>query len=328
MTKKALVTGGAGFIGSHLCEELLARGFSVTAVDDLSTGCMDNIQHLLGNPKFFFRKASVLDRRKTAPFVAGCDLVYHLAAAVGVLLILDKPLQSILTNIEGTKTVLDLASRYRKKVVFASSSEVYGKHSTGAMKEDDDRVMGPTSVSRWTYAASKALDESLALAYSKEKKLRVVILRFFNVVGPRQMGRYGMVFPRFIQAALDGRPITVYGDGSQVRSFTYVKDAVRAAAQLGLSKKAEGGIFNVGNDEPVSINRLAKEVKRKTASSSKIVRAPYKSYYGDLFEDAMYRLPDITRMRKTIGYRPHYRLSRALDETIAYFKKTPKDKRR
>lgn len=325
--KKALVTGGAGFIGSHLCEELLKRGFFVAAIDNLSTGSYSNIKHLTQDRKNFrFHKGSVLNQELLEPLVKKCDLIYHLAAAVGVKYVLENPIQSLLTNVEGTETVLNLASKYHKKVLIASTSEIYGKHSAKAIKEEDNRTLGSTSISRWSYAEGKAVDEFLALAYHVENKLEVVILRFFNIVGPRQVGNYGMVLPRFIGEAMSGKPITIYGDGMQSRSFTYVKDAVRAVVGLSLNKKAVGKAFNIGSNNSISIKRLALKIKRKLQSRSKIVLLPYEKFYGRNFEDVRYRIPDTSRIRKLIGYRPQYGLEQLIDETIKYFKRK-KDKK-
>jgi len=318
--RTALVTGGTGFIGSHLCEELLRRRFFVVALDNLATGRALNIQRLLSNKKNFrFYNGSVMDRTLLERLVKKCDIIYHLAAAVGVKYILDNPIQSILTNVEGTENVLSLASKHHKKVLIASSSETYGKQSSKAIKEDDNRILGPTSVPRWSYADAKAVDEFLALAYAVENKLKVIILRFFNIVGPRQIGNYGMVLPRFIQAGLTGKPITIYGDGSQVRTFTYVKDAVRGVVDLSLTEKAYGKAFNVGGKESVSIKQLAHRIQRKLRSKSKIVYSPYKNFYGDHFEDVKFRVPDISRIQKMTGYRPKYSLDKIITETIKYF---------
>lgn len=318
--KKALITGGAGFIGSHLCEELIKRDFLVTALDNLSTGASSNIKHLIKDKrKFEFCKGSVMDYALLERLIRRCDVIFHLAAAVGVQYILDHPIQSILTNVEGTENVLSLASAYHKKVLIASTSEIYGKHSSKAIREEDNRILGPTNVSRWSYADAKAVDEFLALAYHLEDKLEVVILRFFNVVGPRQVGRYGMVLPRFIEEALSGKPITIYGDGRQTRSFTYVKDAVRAVADLSLTQKAIGKAFNIGGDESISVIQLAHKVKRKLKSSSKIIHVSYEKVYGENFEDVRHRVPDISRIQKLIGYRPQYNLVKIIDETTKYF---------
>ncbi|MDD5259866.1 MAG: GDP-mannose 4,6-dehydratase [bacterium] len=320
--KRALITGGAGFIGSHLSEELLDRGFRVTVIDDLSTGRKENIAHLLKNIHFKFYKNTIMNEPLMARLVRNCDIVYHMAAAVGVKYILDNPIQAIVTNVTGTEKVIRLADKYHKKMILASTSEIYGKTVDSASRETDDRLVGPTSVNRWSYSNNKALDEFLALAYYKERKLPVVIVRLFNCVGPRQLGRYGMVLPRFIQSALDNRPITVYGDGSQSRTFTYVKDVVWAIATLSLAKKAEGKIFNVGNDHAITINDLAKRIKKQTGSRSKIVHISYAKAFGKMaadFEDMGCRIPDITRIKKTIKYSPCYNIDRIIENTINHF---------
>ncbi len=321
--KRALITGGAGFIGSHLAEELLAGGFKVTVIDNLSTGCRENIGHLLKNKNFRFHKNTIMNERLMSRLIRDCDIVYHLAAAVGVKYILDHPLDSILTNVQGTEVVLRLADKFHRKVLLASTSEIYGKDLSSASSEDDDRTLGPTSIGRWSYSDSKAIDEFLALAYAKERKLRVVIVRMFNTVGPRQVGSYGMVLPRFVQSALAGKPITVYSDGLQARSFTYVKDAVWAIVGLSLHKKAEGGVFNVGSDQAVSIKDLAIRIKTRSGSRSKIVFIPYAKAFGKRaadFEDMGCRIPDISRVRKLLNYRPHFDLDMMIDETLDHFK--------
>ena len=291
-------------------------------MDNLSTGAAINVKHLLKDRKNFrFYKGSIMDGTLLERLIKKCDIVYHLAAAVGVKYILNNPIQSILTNVEGTENVLSLANRYHKKVLIASTSEIYGKQSSKGISEEDNRILGPTSVPRWSYADAKAVDEFLAFAYALEKKLKFIILRFFNVVGPRQVGNYGMVIPRFIQEALSGKPITVYGDGSQIRTFTFVKDAVRAVVDLSLCDQAYGKAFNIGGPEAVSIKQLAYRIKKKTNSKSKIVYLPYQKFYGDHFEDVKFRVPDLTRIRKAIGYRPHYRLDWTIEETIKYFRK-------
>jgi UDP-glucose 4-epimerase len=319
---KALVTGGAGFIGSHLCEELLGRGFKVAVIDNLSTGCKANIAHLAGNKDFRFHKNTIMNERVLSRLVRENDIIYHLAAAVGVQYVLDHPIQSILTNVAGTEKVIRLADKYGKKLVLASTSEIYGKTVCSASSEDDDRVVGSTAVSRWSYSNTKALDEFLALAYAKERKLRVTIVRLFNTVGPRQVGRYGMVLPRFIQSALDNRPITVYGDGSQTRTFTYVKDAVWAIVTLSLHKKAEGQVYNIGNDHAITIKDLARKIKGKTGSRSPIVNISYAKAFGKQsadFEDMGCRIPDLSKIKKAVKYHPCYNIDKIIDHTIEYF---------
>lgn len=320
--KKALVTGGAGFIGSHLCEELLERDFSVTVIDNLSTGSQANIRHLQKNNNFKFHKNTIMNEPLMDRLVKGCDIVYHLAAAVGVKYILDHPIQAIMTNVTGTEIVLRLADKHGKKVLLASTSEIYGKTVCSASSENDDRVVGPTTISRWSYSNTKALDEFLALAYAKENKLPVTIVRMFNTVGPRQVGHYGMVLPRFIESAMANKPITVYGDGSQTRTFTYVKDVVGAIVTLSLNKKAEGQIFNIGNDHAISIRELARKIKSKTGSRSHIRYISYAKAYGKQagdFEDMGCRIPDISKIRKAIKFCPCYDIDKIVDNTIKYF---------
>lgn len=326
---RCLVTGGSGFIGSHLCEELLRRRFEVVALDNLSTGNKFNIAHLLSHKNFKFYKGSILDEKLIRRLVKRCDIVYHMAAAVGVKFILDHPVGSLLTNIEGTHILLKAATRYCKKVVLASTSEIYGKHLRYPIRETDDRTLGSTSTSRWSYADAKAVDELLAFAYAKEKGLPIVIVRLFNTVGPRQVGRYGMVLPRFIEEAFAGRPITVYGDGTQVRTFTYILDAVRVIVGLSLKKGAEGEAYNVGSNQSITIKALARKVKQKTHSSSPIQYISYKKAYGRVsrdFEDIQYRIPNISKITKTLGYRPRYGIDSIIEHTIRYFRERHKAK--
>jgi len=318
---KALITGGAGFIGSHLAEALLDRGDEVTIIDNLSTGSMENIQHLIGHPKFRFAIETITNETVMDRLVSECDIIYHLAAAVGVELVVTHPVEVIETNILGSYTVFKIANRYKKKVVLSSTSEIYGKSNSSPFKEDDDRVLGPTTKSRWSYSNSKAMDEFLALAYYKEKGLPVVIVRLFNTVGPRQTGRYGMVIPRFVQQALSGEPITVYGDGKQTRCFAYVTDIVDAMIKLAEHPDAEGEVFNLGSQEEITIMDLAKKVKEKTKSSSPIVNIPYDEAYEIGFEDMRRRVPDISKAKKVIGFSPKISLDEILDRIIDYFKK-------
>ena len=305
---KALITGGAGFIGSHLSEELLSRGQEVLAFDDLSTGSLSNITHLQEVPGFRFQRGSILEQLDSASLpsvIEWADLVYHLAAAVGVKHVLEHPVAALQTNTQGTENVLNLAESHgKKKVILASSSEVYGKTCIVPFREDSDSVLGPTSVRRWGYSCSKAFDEFLALAYGWEKGLPVVILRLFNTVGPRQTGRYGMVLPRFVSQALAGEPITVYGDGKQMRSFTYVKDVVKAMADIAQAPSANGQVFNVGSGEETSINELAALVRRVLSSSSEIIHTPFSAVYGEGFEETQRRLPDIFKIQRCIDYHP------------------------
>ncbi len=317
---RALITGGAGFIGSHLAEALLSRGHEVVALDDLSTGSLDNIRHLLDRPGFRFVPGSILDAAVVDSRVQECQQVYHLGAAVGVKLIVEQPVRTIETNVKGTQVVLEAALRYGRNAFIASTSEVYGKdvsRNGGRFKETDDVTFGVSM--RWCYASSKALDEYLARAYHIEKGLPIVIGRFFNTVGPRQSDAYGMVVPRFVKQALAGIPITIYGDGKQVRSFGWVGDAVQAACTLMEHPQAVGGIFNIGSNEAVTIQRLAERVKSLTESASEIVHVLYEEAYGAGFEDIRYRVPDITKLKQTIGYRPTKSLDAILTEVITFF---------
>jgi len=321
---KVLVTGGAGFIGSYLSEELLKKGHRVHVVDNLSTGSVKNIKELMRNKRFRFTVGSILNRPLMAKSIKNADIVFHLAAAVGVKYIIDNPLESLRTNIEGTDIVLDCANRYgKKKVVIASTSEIYGKNmdSKASFSETDDRLLGPTTITRWSYSCAKALDEFMSLAYSREKKLPVVIIRFFNICGPRQTGRYGMVIPRFVQQALLGHDITIYGDGKQTRSFTHVKDAVKAIVKLSESKKAEGDVFNLGNPQGITIKALALKIKKMLGSDSGVVYIPYEKAYEKGFEDMRHRRPSINKLVRTINFRPQHSIEDILADVIVYFKK-------
>lgn len=317
---KVLVTGGAGFIGSHLSEALLARGDEVTIIDDLSTGRIENIEHLRSRAKFRFAIETVMNETVMDRLVSECDIVYHLAAAVGVDLIVGRPVEVIETNVLGAHIVFKIANRYKKKVVLSSSSEIYGKSEDVPFREDADRVLGPTTRSRWSYADSKAMDEFLALAYHKERQLPVVIVRLFNTVGPRQTGRYGMVVPRLVEQALCGRPMTVYGDGRQSRCFAYVTDIVGAILNLADHPDALGEVFNLGSTEEVTIEELALRIKERTGSESSIVYVPYDRAYEVGFEDMRRRVPDISKARDLIGYSPAVGLDEILDRIIAYFR--------
>jgi UDP-glucose 4-epimerase len=317
---RALITGGAGFIGSHLAEALLAAGQTVVAVDNLSTGRIDNIAGLLEQPNFSLvyetiRNETVMDR-----LVSECDVIYHLAAAVGVELIVRDPVHTIETNLNGTEAVLQLARRYRKKVLLASTSEVYGKSEDVPFREDGDRVMGPTLKSRWSYGESKAMDEFLALGYHKQYDVPVVITRFFNTVGPRQTGRYGMVIPRLVQQALARQPLTVYGDGRQTRSFCNVRDTVRAIVALAADPRAVGEIFNVGSSDEISIGELAERVRARTGADAPIRLVPYDEAYEAGFEDMRRRVPSTEKIRALIAWEPAVSLDTTLDEVIAYFR--------
>lgn len=316
----ALITGGAGFIGSHLAEALLAQGHQVTIIDDLSTGRFENIAHLVGHPSFRFAIETITNETVMDRLVSECDVIFHLAAAVGVQLVVSRPVQVIETNVYGSAMVLRLANRYRCKVLLASTSEVYGKGVQVPFREDDDRLLGPTTRSRWSYACSKAMDEFLALAYHKQHRLPIVIFRLFNTIGPRQTGRYGMVVPRFVRQALRGDPITVYGDGRQTRCFLDVRDAVRAITGLAEAPAAVGQVFNVGSTEEISILALAQRVKALTASPSPIVFIPYEQAYEEGFEDFQRRVPDISKIERLLGYRPQYSLDETLQSVIDYFR--------
>jgi len=313
---RALLTGGAGFVGSHLSEALLDRGYEVQVLDDLSTGSIDNIQHLKGRRGFDYVIDTVMNEQLTAELVDRADVVFHLAAAVGVKLIVDAPVRTIETNVHGTEVVLKHASKKRKLVVIFSTSEVYGKSPAIPFSEDADLVMGPTSKHRWAYACSKAIDEFLALAYWKERKLPVIIARLFNTVGPRQTGRYGMVIPNFVRQALTGAPITVHGDGRQQRAFGYVGDVVMALIKLIEEPRAVGQVFNIGNTEEISILDLAHRVKTLANSSSEIVLVPYDQAYEAGFEDMPRRVPDLTKINRLVGYVPVVGLDEILVRVI------------
>jgi UDP-glucose 4-epimerase len=319
---RALITGGAGFIGSHLAEALLAAGHEVFVLDNLSTGSIDNIEHLKPQPGFHYTIDTVENEPLLAELIDRCDIVVHLAAAVGVKLIVDSPVHTIETNVHGTEVVLRHASTKRKLVVIASTSEVYGKSEQLPFRETADLVMGPTTKHRWAYACSKAIDEFLALAYWKEKQLPVIVIRLFNTVGPRQTGRYGMVIPTFVRQALAGRPITVFGDGTQSRSFTYVGDVVDGMLRLVAEPRAVGEVFNIGNGREISIGELAQRIKTLTGSASPIVTVPYDEAYEAGFEDMPRRVPDIGKIRALVGYEPKVHLDEILTKVIAYFRET------
>ena len=315
-----LVTGGAGFIGSHLSGSLLSAGHSVTAIDDLSTGRISNIEHLKSDTSFQLVIESITNTAVMDRLVSECDIIVHLAAAVGVELIVRSPVHTIETNVMGTEIVLHTARRYRKKTILASTSEIYGKSDNVPYGEDDDRLMGATTRSRWAYAASKALDECLALAYNREMNLPVVILRLFNTIGPRQRGRYGMVVPRFVKQAMEGQDITVYGDGQQSRCFCDVRDVVGAIVSLTDCPQAEGQVFNVGSQEEIRIMGLAKKVKEITTSQSDIVLVPYEKATEEGFEDMRRRVPDTTRLRRLIGWQPIIALEQTILDIIEQLK--------
>lgn len=317
----SLVTGGAGFIGSHLCERLIADGDSVAVMDDLSTGSLANLSNINDNPRFQFFQGSVTDRELVARCVSECDRIFHLAAAVGVKLVIESPLRALIVNTDGAHNVLAEAAARSKKVFIASSSEVYGKSEKERFSEEDDRILGPTTISRWGYSTTKALDELLAFAYSREKGLPVAVGRFFNVCGPRQVGRYGMVVPRFVTAALKGEPIPVYSDGQQTRSFMDVEDAVEVTIRLMGEPSCEGQVFNIGSGEKVTILELAEKVKRLTGSNSPIQFIPYDEAYDKGFEDMRYRVPDIAKLDAAIGFTPRHGIDEILSRTIEYLKK-------
>ncbi|HSE98438.1 MAG TPA: GDP-mannose 4,6-dehydratase [Blastocatellia bacterium] len=315
---KVLITGGAGFIGSHLAERHLERGDEVYILDDLSTGSIENIHHFKNHPNLTYYIDSLTNYQLAAELVDLCDIIYHLAAAVGVRLIVESPVKTIETNIRGTEIVLSLAAKKRKRVLITSTSEVYGKRDRVPFREDDDLVMGPTSKGRWSYACSKAIDEFLAIAYWKEKRVPTVIARLFNTVGPRQTGRYGMVIPNFVGQALSGRDITVFGDGSQSRCFTHVSDAVGALMGLAMHPEAVGEVFNIGSDQEVTIGELAERIRHLTGSSSRIVFVPYDEAYEEGFEDMIRRVPDISKVQGLIGYAPRFSLDEILTSVIDY----------
>jgi len=317
---KTLVTGGAGFIGSHLSEVLLKRGDEVWVIDNLSTGKLQNIDSIIHHPKFHLTIDTIMNAKVMDQLIQQVDQIYHLAAAVGVRLIMDKPMETIETNVQGTEIVLKSANKYKRKVLFASTSEIYGNHVQHTLQEDDNRILGPVRKRRWAYASSKTIDEFLALAYHIEKKLPVVIARIFNTVGPRQTGQYGMVVPNFVQAALLGKAIRVYGDGKQSRSFNHVSDTVAALVALMNESKAEGDVFNVGNGQEITIENLAKQIKTMVQSSSAIEHIPYEEAYGEGFEDMQRRTPNIEKIQSLIGYQPRMNLEEILKSVIEYFK--------
>jgi UDP-glucose 4-epimerase len=312
------ITGGAGFIASHLAETLLAEGHEVLALDDLSTGSVDNVRHLRSNPRFRLTVDSIFNAPLTAELIDQADVVVHLAASVGVFQIVESPVRTIETNIRGTEIVLSGAAKKRKPVLVASTSEVYGKAAKVPFSEDDDCVLGPSSRGRWAYAASKLVDEFLALSYFKEKKLPTIVARFFNTVGPRQTGRYGMVLPRFVRQALDGGPITVFGDGQQSRCFGYVGDVVDAVVKLTREPRAYGQVFNVGNDREITIEDLARLVRDRANPSAAILHVPYDQAYEAGFEDMRRRVPDLRKIRDLVGYRPTLSIEQIVDRVIEH----------
>ena len=315
---KVLVTGGAGFIGSHVVDHLVENGDDVVAFDNLSTGSYRNIRHLLDNSHFRLVEASVLDSAAVDREVSQADAIYHLAAAVGVQLIVDRPLQSMITNIKGTENVLEAAEKHRVKILVASTSEIYGKSQNGPFKEDDDRLLGSPRKLRWSYSTSKAVDEILAFIYYKELGLPTVVVRLFNTIGPRQVGHYGMVVPRFISQALRGEDLTVYGDGTQSRCFTSVYDVVRALDKLMTVRRAEGEVFNVAGHTEIKIHDLAELVIARTNSNSQITHVPFEEVYGEGFEEMSRRAADTTKLESTIGFRCDTTLEETIDSMIEY----------
>jgi len=315
---RILITGGAGFIGSHLSDAYLQRGDEVFIIDDLSTGSIENIRHLKEHPRFHYTIENVHNQPVTAELVDQCDVIFHLAAAVGVKLIVESPVRTIETNVHGTEVVLSLANKKKKKVLIASTSEVYGLSTEVPFREDGNLVMGATTKGRWSYACSKAIDEFLALAYWREKKLPTIVVRLFNTVGPRQTGQYGMVIPTFVKQALSGRPITVFGDGKQSRCFGYVGDVVGALMKLMDDESAVGEVFNIGSNQEISIMDLAKTVKELTNSESEIVLIPYDEAYEEGFEDMPRRIPDISKVKAQVGFQPEMSLEGILKSVIDF----------
>ena len=318
-----LITGGAGFIGSHLADACIERGDQVKLLDDLSTGSLDNIKHLEGHPRFDYTIDSVQNRSVVAELVNQCDVVFHLAAAVGVRLVVENPVRTIETNVQGTEVLLAQAAEKGKTVLLTSTSEVYGLSSAVPFQEDGNLVLGNSKKGRWSYACSKLLDEFLAIAYHRERGLPAIVVRLFNTVGPRQIGRYGMVIPRFVQQALRDEPITIFGDGSQSRCFGYVGDVVDAMIRLVEKTEALGDVFNIGSDEEVTIQALAEQVREMTGSNSKIVHIPYDEAYAEGFEDMPRRTPDLEKISRLTGYRPVTTLADILSSVIQYYRAQP-----
>ena len=315
-----LITGGAGFIGSHLSDKLVGEGHKVTILDDLSTGKVENVKHLEANPNFQLVVGTILNEFLVDKLAERCDAIFHLAAAVGVELIVNHPLESLTTNIKGSEIVLDMAHRYHKKVLITSTSEIYGKNTQGPLKEDQDRILGSPLKSRWSYSTAKAVDEILAYVYWKEKNVPTSIVRLFNTVGPRQSGAYGMVVPRFVKQALENKDITVYGSGKQSRCFLHVKDVVDTLPKVIENPKAYGQVFNIGSQEEITIEGLAEKVIGITGSRSKIVRIPYEKAYEEGFEDMEKRVPDTTKIRNLTGFKPTADLKSIIEEVVRYTK--------
>ena len=309
-----LVTGGAGFIGSHLCERLVQRGHNVSVIDDLSTGRLNNLDSVISEQNFNFTKGSILNMELLTSLIADSDYVFHLAAAVGVFNIVNNPLDSLLTNIRGTENVLEAASKFEIPVLLTSSSEVYGKNISDSLKESDDRILGSPVTLRWSYSEAKAIDESLAFAYFQEKKLQTRIIRFFNTVGPRQLGNYGMVVPRFIHSALKNEPISVYGNGKQTRCFAHVSDAIDALEEVAFASNTVGKVINIGNENEISILDLAKKIILDTKSKSQIIFVPYEKAYGDGFEDMERRVPNLDLINSLVGWKPKRNLTTIIED--------------
>jgi UDP-glucose 4-epimerase len=322
---KILLTGGAGFIGSHLATELLGRGQEVLVLDDLSTGRLENLRHIQSNSGLHLKEGSILDIEVLEPLVQECDEVYHLAAAVGVRLVMEKPVETIMTNVRGAENILEVCRKHSKKIFIASTSEIYGKNKNGPLSEDDDRILGSTKKHRWAYANTKTLDEFMAFAYHQAYGLPIVIARLFNTVGPRQTGRYGMVIPNFVRSALDNKPINVYGTGDQTRCFAHVSDVIQGLVGLMEHPEAVGDVFNVGNSEETSIADVARRVKAMTGSSSEIRYIPYEEAYGEGFEDMERRVPNLAKIKDLIGYEPQSKLDDILTSVIEYFRKNSND---
>jgi UDP-glucose 4-epimerase len=320
MIVKILITGGAGFIGSHLCERLVSEGHRITAIDNFSTGHASNLARLKNVDGFKIVDGSILDTQILAPLINESDYVFHLAAAVGVFNIVNNPLESLLTNIRGTENVLDAANATNTPVFLTSSSEVYGKNISDSLKESDDRILGSPVTLRWSYSEAKAIDESLAYAYFVEKQLETRIVRFFNTVGPRQLGAYGMVVPRFIEAALSNHPITIYGDGKQTRCFAHVFDVIDAVIAIAFAENTVGKVINIGNDYEISINDLARKIINETGSKSEIVYVPYAEAYGDGFEDMERRVPNIDLINQLVGWKPQRNLSTMISDIADHMK--------
>ena len=322
MAMKILVTGGAGFIGSHLCERLVKNGNMLTVIDDFSTGAKSNLSHLMDSNNFTLIEGSILNTKVLNPLIKEADYVFHLAAAVGVFNIVKNPLNSLLTNIRGTENVLEAAHATNSPVFLTSSSEVYGKNISDSLKESDDRILGSPVTLRWSYSEAKAIDESLAYAYFIEKQLETRIVRFFNTVGPRQLGAYGMVVPRFVKAALSNQPITIYGDGNQTRCFAHVYDVVDAVIAIAFAKNTVGKVINIGNNFEISINDLAKKIIAQTGSKSEIAYVPYEEAYGDGFEDMERRVPNIDLVKELIGWQPKRDLTTIINDIAIEMRKS------